>query len=541
MSQPTDPYRTTPHAPQPSADLVPESTAAGCPARIGRYRVEKVLGQGGFGVVYGAMDEQLQRQVAIKVPHRHLVEHAENVPMYLAEARTVASLDHPHIVPVFDVGSTAEWPCFIVSKFIEGTTLAQTIKAARIPFDRAAELVATVAEALHYAHRRGLVHRDIKPGNILLDKLGQPFVVDFGLALRAENVRTSVQYAGTPAYMSPEQAQGEGHQVDGRSDIFSLGVVLYELLTGRRPFHGDMPTLLDQIADAHVWPPRQFDDTIPRELERICLKALAKTPAARYTTAKDFADDVRGYLAGHVTVTDENRKKTHTGNRRQAPSEKAFAVAIRGKTTSFEATFGNFGCIAAAIGGICLLLGVLLLSMKTLNSRSDRQARFPEPPSPVRSEKADVLAPMSLAVSDGMDDLAFFAGLLGHLRPCLAFNPAATPCGLIAGVQLTRQRDVAVCATFLPTIVGNLASPHGRTIFASPALIASEQSARTSAIRSRVEQRMMLVRRDLQAVSIVAFASSPSGAGCLSAVWHLSVDKTFSDRLTTVRGFQRTQ
>src|SRR5262249_41914283 len=164
--------------------------------------------------------EELRRQVAIKVPHRHRVAQPEDVEKYLAEARILASLDHPHIVPVHDVGRTDDGLCFVVSKWIEGSDLKIKIKEARLAFTESAELVARVAEALHYAHRRGLVHRDIKPGNILLDTGGKPYVADFGLALKEEDFGKGASFAGTPAYMSPEQARGEGHRVDGRSDIF---------------------------------------------------------------------------------------------------------------------------------------------------------------------------------------------------------------------------------------------------------------------------------------------------------------------------------
>ncbi len=270
---------------------------------IGRYRVERQLGQGGFGAVYLALDEELNRRVAIKVPKRLS---ASQLAEYREEAQKLAKLEHPGVVPIHDIGHTDAFPVFLVTKYIEGGTLSEWAQRAGPDFLTVSRVIAEVAEALHATHLKGIFHRDIKPANILVDANGKPYLADFGLALtEGHGLDAAPEILGTPAYMSPEQAAGEGHRVDGQTDIFSLGIVLYELLAGVRPFRASeklsprerTSQLLEFVKTFDPRPPRQVNDHVPKELERICLKALAKRKPERYTTARDMAEDLRHFAA----------------------------------------------------------------------------------------------------------------------------------------------------------------------------------------------------------------------------------------------------
>lgn len=265
------------------------------PVRIDRYFIIRRLGRGGFGQVFLAKDTEQDRLVAIKVSKAPCVISPHCREMFLREARTAAAFEHPNIVRVYDFRDTDDGQGLVVMEFIEGRTLSELIKSDRVAPSTAARLAADVAEALDYAHQRGVLHRDVKPGNILLDHNNKPYLADFGLAVHLGQQNLPVnELAGTWAYMSPEQLKGDVAKLDGRSDIWSLGAVLYRLLTGHRPFSGaEFEQLQNAVLHDAPTPPRKIEKSIPEALQNICLKCLEKDPFRRYATAGELARALR--------------------------------------------------------------------------------------------------------------------------------------------------------------------------------------------------------------------------------------------------------
>jgi hypothetical protein len=278
----------------------PAAAAGELPEQFGRYRILKKLGQGGMGSVYLAHDSQLDRKVALKVPHFAPDDDPKILERFYSEARAAATLTHPNICPVHDVGEI-NGIRYLTMAYIEGKPLSAFIRVdAHLPMRQVASLVRKLALALHEAHARAVIHRDLKPSNIMMNERREPVIMDFGLArrVRTDDVRLTKSGTplGTPAYMAPEQITGNMHLIGPGCDIYSLGVILYELLTGRLPFEGPLAALWVQVLTQETPRPSERRPDLDPQLEAVCLKAMAKKVEDRFVSMAEFAAALEEYL-----------------------------------------------------------------------------------------------------------------------------------------------------------------------------------------------------------------------------------------------------
>lgn len=270
----------------------------------GRFQIEREIGRGSFGKVLLALDQTINRYVAIKIVNKESSQSQANKPEdQMKEARLCGSLDHPNIVPVYDADVLENGGYFIVSRFIDGGTLKNEIEKDHIELRRIATLIESIASALHAVHRKGIIHRDIKPANILIERETQKaYVTDFGLATSEEDLKEKRKPAGSAPYKSPEQIRGEGHRLSGRSDLFSVGTMMYEMLCGTRPFQGSsFEQIQKQILDYDPPSPMTLKPEIPLELDRICMKLLRKNQYERYANGQEVSRDLNEWLTSEVT------------------------------------------------------------------------------------------------------------------------------------------------------------------------------------------------------------------------------------------------
>jgi len=326
---------------------------------LGPYRIINQIGKGGMATVYKAYQPSVDRYVALKVLPSQLAESKEFATRFQQEARIIAKLEHPHILPVFDYGES-DGIAYLVMRYLEAGTLKEKMEAGRpLPLNEIDRIFTQLTDALTYAHSHGIVHRDLKPANALIDSYGNIFLTDFGIAKLLESASPRLTQTdaimGTPAYISPEQAQGQ--PVDQRSDIYSLGIILYEMVTGRVPFMADTPLaiIFKHVSDPLPLPSLIKPD-IPVSIEQVILKALAKDPRDRFSTASEFATAWKRAL-------DEKEPARRPAESVSVPTSRATAPATRAAPKPGRSTGWMIGCLA----GTCLLLSVAGVFLVALN------------------------------------------------------------------------------------------------------------------------------------------------------------------------------
>jgi hypothetical protein len=394
------------------------SVSAGLSSPPG-LQIQDELGRGGMGVVFRAEQERLGRTVALKMLlAAHAPERAE-VTRFLAEAAAMAAVRHPNVVQVFDCGEHDGRP-YLTMELLTGGTLKERVAVGPMAATAAAELVERLARGVHAAHAAGIVHRDLKPGNVLFDADGTPKVSDFGLAKRGEVDQTQTNaLIGTPAYMSPEQARGEGKFAGPPADVWALGVILYECLTGRRPFAGRTPLeVMGRIADAAPERPTRFA-AVPRDLERVCLKCLAKEPADRYRTAAALADDLRAFGDGRPVSA------------RPVPAVvKGWKWAKRNPVPT--------GLVVAVLFALAATAGLFWQSAAAAQARADQATADTQKAEAELAAQRDREQAQAKRIQDGHLARAKLAGQRGAAREAVAAYDDA----VAAGATLTDEQKV---------------------------------------------------------------------------------------------------
>ncbi|MBI3412412.1 MAG: protein kinase [Planctomycetes bacterium] len=372
------------------------------------YEILGELGRGGMGVVYKARQVNLNRLVALKMLRDATHADVEDLARLRAEAETVARLQHPNIVHIYDIGET-DGCTFLALEYIDGGTLSQ--KSAGRPWSpqEAAQLVATLARAVHAAHERGIIHRDLKPANVLLMGDGAPKIADFGLAKRQDSAsltQTGI-VMGSPSYMAPEQAEGKSNEIGPATDVYALGAILYELLTGRPPFQGDSAlAVVHQVANSEPIAPSRLQAQVPRELEAICLRCLRKNPRHRYASARDLADFLSRFLDAKTVKILPSGPRSYGGIR-------------------FAKSWLVVAAAAIAIVGVTLLLWANVSYPSQENDgkeapvppaerKPNTSVPNPEKPEPAREPRWEILPAVAANVGEKFASIAFPTRQIGY-------------------------------------------------------------------------------------------------------------------------------
>jgi serine/threonine protein kinase len=428
--------------------------------QFGHYQIVAPLGEGGMAAVYKAYQPSMERSVAVKVLPRHMSASEEFVNRFRREAKLLAQLQHPHILPVFDYGEADGYP-YIVMPFVNSGTLANLLQNRQLSLPEVRRVMTQLGDALGYAHARGMIHRDIKPSNVLIDERGNCLLTDFGLARMAESstkITSSGAVMGTPAYMSPEQ--GAGSNIDHRSDIYSLGIILYEMVTGRVPYTAETPVA---VVFKHIQDPlpsaRKLNPNLPESIELVLLKALAKNPDDRYQNAEDFVRAIQKAVPDTDTPDQSilQVSPASTQNLQSAPSQNIVArpeteatISKSGPTGRFPIwIFVAFGIMALA--AIAIFIGSNMLAAQIPPSPSvtniPTKVSAPIIDSPVPSVTSTPPTEPSSSAVNFQDD---FAGQLAEGWTWLEEDPTKWSLSAVAGSLQIVASDASFDGPYLP-------------------------------------------------------------------------------------------